>query len=115
MRPEGDVLDEEEDGSARSSASNSPREVGEAVERYQDEDSTRVCIVFLEFDVFFVVLCVSGMCDWYCCLLLFAMCFCNSICCCRAGVSPCFLLYVIHLLMHSYSLCTDEALICSNS
>ncbi|KAJ8510782.1 hypothetical protein OPV22_001216 [Ensete ventricosum] len=70
-----DVLDEEEGGSERSSGSNSPREVGEAAEKYQAEDSTRVCIVFLAFDVFFIGLCVSGMYDWYCCLLLSGMSF----------------------------------------
>ncbi|RRT40847.1 hypothetical protein B296_00057378 [Ensete ventricosum] len=60
----GPLLDEEEGGSGRSSASNSPREVGEAIdgEQGQDEDSTRLCIIFLAFDVFFVVFCVALAC-----------------------------------------------------
>ncbi|CAL9776241.1 unnamed protein product [Musa acuminata subsp. burmannicoides] len=100
----GAILDEEEGGSGRSSASNSPRRVGEASEnehgRYDDNPScikhlesvntmfsfiwwiigfywvsaggqalTRdapqlywLCIVFLAFDVFFVVFCVALAC-----------------------------------------------------
>ncbi|URE37911.1 E3 ubiquitin-protein ligase [Musa troglodytarum] len=60
----GAVLDEEEGGSGRSSASNSPRRVGEAAENEQGqyEDNPRLCIVFLAFDVFFVVFCVALAC-----------------------------------------------------
>ncbi|CAL9207992.1 unnamed protein product [Musa acuminata subsp. burmannicoides] len=100
----GPLLDEEEGGSGRSSASNSPREVGEAMddEQGQDEDGTSfvknlesantmfsfiwwiigfywvsaggqalthdapqlywLCIIFLAFDVFFVVFCVALAC-----------------------------------------------------
>ncbi|CAL9108756.1 unnamed protein product [Musa textilis] len=100
----GAVLDEEEGGSGRSSASNSPRRVGEAAEneqgQYEDNPScikhlesantmfsfiwwiigfywvsaggqalTRdapqlywLCIVFLAFDVFFVVFCIALAC-----------------------------------------------------
>ncbi|XP_064976777.1 E3 ubiquitin-protein ligase At1g12760-like isoform X2 [Musa acuminata AAA Group] len=60
----GAILDEEEGGSGRSSASNSPRRVGEASENEQGryDDNPRLCIVFLAFDVFFVVFCVALAC-----------------------------------------------------
>ncbi|KAG6534247.1 hypothetical protein ZIOFF_008133 [Zingiber officinale] len=57
--PEGSHLDEEEGGSGRSSNS-----IGEAAddEQGEQEGSTRLCIVFLAFDVFFVVFCVALAC-----------------------------------------------------
>ncbi|KAK8483797.1 hypothetical protein V6N11_030566 [Hibiscus sabdariffa] len=47
-----------------------------------------LCIVFLGFDVFFVVFCgCTGMCNWHCCLLLPSMYYCNPICRGRSGRS----------------------------
>ncbi|KAG6495197.1 hypothetical protein ZIOFF_042989 [Zingiber officinale] len=62
--PEGAHLDEEEGGSGRTSDSNSPNAIGEAADDEQGEQggSTRLCIVFLAFDVFFVVFCVALAC-----------------------------------------------------